>query len=114
VDLKLCKKFASPKICGQTINWIAITLSSPTLQSWSIVLLQSCRSESGVQEKLENFKKNIRLQKHSLGLMFSCCACIDWKDMEVAVFKRVFQNVPLIGLHGEGEFGLNTLSESKL
>ncbi|XP_011501103.1 PREDICTED: F-box only protein 22-like [Ceratosolen solmsi marchali] len=113
VDLKLCKKFNSTQICAQSIHWTAITLSSPTLQSWSTVLLYSCRSELLIQENLENLKKNIHLQKHSLGLMFSCCVRIDWKDMEVAVFKKVFPNVPLIGLHGDGEYGLNTLSEKR-
>ncbi|XP_058792147.1 F-box only protein 22-like [Phymastichus coffea] len=112
-DLKVCEVSSSSRNCSQISQWAAITLSSPTLQSWSIVLSQSCRKEEEVQEKLDKFKQSIALKKHSLGLMFACCERLNKKDMEIAIFKRVFPNVPLIGLHGDGEYGLNTLNKKR-
>jgi hypothetical protein len=113
VDLKLCNASKSSRTCSKTIRWTAITLSSPSLQSWSTVLLHSCRSEAQIEENLITLRKNIKLQRHSLGLMFSCCVRKRWKEIEIAVFKKVFTKVPLIGIYGDGEYGLNTLSKSK-
>lgn len=78
------------------------------------MLSRSCRKEEQIEEKLEKFRNNIQLKKHSLGLMFACCERLKKKEVETAVFKKVFPGVPLIGLHGDGEFGLNTLNTSKL
>lgn len=64
-------------------------------------------------EKLEKLRKNIKLKKYSLGFMFACIERVKRKEHEIKVFKKVFPEVPLVGLHGDGEYGLNTLSTSK-
>ena len=95
------------------VCFTAITLSSPSLQSWSIVITTSCRSEEKIEEKLQSFKKSLNLKKHSVGLMFACCERLFNKGVEVSAFKKVFPNVCLYGLHGDGEIGLNTLNKCK-
>ncbi|KAJ8669349.1 hypothetical protein QAD02_000608 [Eretmocerus hayati] len=113
VDLKVCKASPSSRTCSQNVRCCAITIASPTLQSWSVVLKRSCRTEAQIEEKLETFRNKIQLKKHSLGLMFACCERIDKKDLEIRIFKKLFPNVQLIGLHGDGEYGVNTLNEKR-
>lgn len=102
------------RLCSISKPWVAITLSAPDLKTWSTVLSQSCRSETLVEEHLVQFKNGISLKKHSLGFMFACCARIKKKQAETDIFKKVFPKVPIFGLYGDGEYGLNTLIKSEL
>lgn len=95
------------------MQWTAISLSSPNLLSYSIVLEQPCRSANDMEKRLENFKQKVILKKHSLALMFACCERMLRKDLETKVFKKIFPDMPLVGLHGDGEYGLNSLNKSK-
>uniref|UniRef100_A0ABD2WXK7 F-box domain-containing protein n=1 Tax=Trichogramma kaykai TaxID=54128 RepID=A0ABD2WXK7_9HYME len=112
VGMNLCQ-LNKTSVCRKKPLWTAISLSSPTLQSYSIVLKNNCRKEHLMREKLENFKTNIQLKKYSVAFMFACCARLDIKDTEVTVFKSIFPNVPLVGLHGDGENGLDTLNKKR-
>lgn len=95
------------------MKFLMVKLSDPNLKSWSIIIPPKCRSEDEIENKLENLKKSIELKKHSFGLMFACCERSAIIDLEVKVFKKVFPEVPLAGLSGDGEIGLNTLNDSK-
>lgn len=110
-DLKF---FDQKKKQNNKVKFTVIKLSDPNLQSWSVVLPRSCKSSHHIEKKLEDLKNNIQLKKYSLALMFACCARSGIMDLEVGLFKKVFPQIPLAGLNGDGEIGLNTLNKGKL
>ncbi|XP_008217695.1 F-box only protein 22-like [Nasonia vitripennis] len=114
VDLRQCHDFKDEfPTCSRQIYWTSMSITSPSLESYSLVIPQSCRQELQMIEKLEKLRKNIKLKKLSLGFMFACIERVKRKDLEIKVFKKVFPEVPLFGLHGDGECGLDTLSTKR-
>lgn len=111
--MKSCNAAANTGESEESLRWMMIKLSDPKLKSWSVVLPRPCKSKVQIEKKLEELKKNIELKKYSLGLMFACCARASSKDIEIEAFKKVFPQIPLAGLSGGGEIGLNTLSKGK-
>lgn len=76
-----------------------------------------CDTKELVEQKLESFKNHISLRKHSIGYMFACCERgtnkFNERDVESTIFKKLFPEVPLVGCFGDGEFGENTIVNSK-
>lgn len=88
------------------------------IDSWSIVMDDSCNTKELVERKLKSFKNNISLRKHSIGYMFACCErgtnMFNERNVESTIFKKLFPGVPLVGCFGDGEFGENTISSRSL
>ncbi|XP_071865019.1 uncharacterized protein [Bombus fervidus] len=88
------------------------------IDSWSIVMDNSCNTKELVEQKLESFKNHISLRKHSIGYMFACCErgkkMFKESNVESTIFKKLFPKVPLVGCFGDGEFGENTTSSKKI
>ncbi|XP_014215237.1 uncharacterized protein LOC106644308 [Copidosoma floridanum] len=97
----------TPIVCG------VLCISSPSLQSWSIVLPESCTSKSEMEKRLRAFKENIQLKKYSLALMCACVAREGNTHTEIRTFKEVFPGIDLVGFLGDGEYGLDTLNKER-
>lgn len=94
-----------------------VIIITGSVDSWSIVVDESCDTKELVEQKLKLFKNHIRLRKHSIGYMFACCErgkyMFNEYNVESSIFKKLFPTVPLVGCFGDGEFGATTIPTSK-
>ncbi|XP_057327917.1 F-box only protein 22-like [Microplitis mediator] len=98
-------------------NFMGVVISGDNVRSWSTILTQDEETEKAVIIKLTEFKKDVKLLKHSIGFMFSCVARgSGWygeaKNVESTIFKNLFPTVPLIGSFGNGELGSQSVFEN--
>ncbi|XP_033338045.1 F-box only protein 22 [Megalopta genalis] len=93
--------------CGEFAFCVGITLTG-AINTWS--LLVNSKFENTVRQRVKMWRHRVRLQKHSIGLMFACFArgkYLYHKDkVESTIFKEIFPEVPLVGCFGDGEFGI--------
>ncbi|XP_003402478.1 F-box only protein 22-like [Bombus affinis] len=118
-DLYVCnsKNLSHDERCFSYAFCVGIIIVGE-IDSWSIVMDDSCNTKELVEQKLESFKNDISLRKHSIGYMFACCErgtnMFNERDVESTIFKKLFPEVPLVGCFGDGEFGENTISSKSL
>ncbi|XP_003738043.1 F-box only protein 22 [Galendromus occidentalis] len=81
----------------------------------SIVLGHDCRGSEAVKEKMSELKSFPVIHGRTVGFMFSCCGrgqCFHLGvNVEGSVFGELFPGVPLMGVFGSGEFGVDTFSD---
>lgn len=111
-ELSVCSvRNGKRNFCGKFALCVAVALIGD-VQTWSVIIDSRCRRKDQVETKLRSFKDHVQLRKHSVGLMFSCCArgesMFDEFNVESSIFKKLFSDVPLVGCFGDGEFGENT------
>lgn len=114
-ELFVCKYNGRTKArdCKSRAQLIIMSIWKPNMDSWSIVLKESCRTEIAMVNELTQFRQKIKLQKFTCAVMFACNARINNKTLEINAFKKVFPKIPLVIGHGDAEYGVNTLDYSK-
>lgn len=97
----------------QYVRCVGIALAGPIL-TWSIIVDKTHKTKEQVEQRLKLLRNRVRLERHSLGFMFACCArgkaLYDERHVESRIFKSLFPDVPLFGCFGDGEFGENTVA----
>lgn len=112
-DLLVCNaKDNKNDRCGEFAFCVGITLTG-AVDTWSVIVGRSYKTKEAVERRIKSFRYRVRLKKHSIGLMFACCArgeyMFDECNVESTIFKKYFPEIPLVGCFGDGEFGKNTL-----
>ncbi|XP_023346409.1 F-box only protein 22 [Eurytemora carolleeae] len=83
-----------------------------SIQSSTLLISSQVRTEKGVEKRLLEHKTKVK-EENCLALMFACCGrgkglYRGKKDVESRAFRRVFPCIPLIGIFGNGEIGMDT------
>lgn len=90
----------------------AIPLVGP-FDTWSLIIDKTHNTKERVEQRMKLFRNRICLKRHSIGLMFACCArgenMFQESNVESSIFKKLFPKVPLAGCFGDGEFGTNKI-----
>ena len=98
--------------CTQFAFCTAVALVGP-IDTWSLIVDRNHNTKEKVEQRLKLFRNRICLKKHSIGLMFACCArgenMFQECNVESSIFKKLFPKVPLAGCFGDGEFGTNRI-----
>ncbi|XP_039312185.1 uncharacterized protein LOC120359283 [Solenopsis invicta] len=87
------------------------------IQTYSIVLEKECNTEEQIEAKLQLFKNEVKLRRHSIGFMFESTSSIpafylfDEKAMlKLKIFRRLFPTIFLAGcVANNGIFGKTSI-----
>ena len=88
-----------------------IIFAGEGVEAASVLIGQEVKSAAKVELELSRLKKAGLDEGKSCALMFACCGrgahhYRGKKDVESRVFNKLFPQTPLIGLFGQGEFGV--------
>lgn len=107
--------FVSPgKITNRTSGLI---FAGSNVKMASHILNQSIRAEKKVRAILSEFKTSGLNLMNAVGFMFACTGrgkgfYRGKKNMESGIFHELYPNIPLIGIFGNGEIGLDFCASS--
>ncbi|GAB6032887.1 F-box protein 22 [Chamberlinius hualienensis] len=94
---------------------MGLCVTGDKVQAASVVVNRSITKKKSVEKILEQLKC-VNLTKNSFCLMFACVGRgfghYGQHNVEADAFQKVFPNVPLFGLFGNGEIGINYLPKS--
>lgn len=89
-----------------------IVFSGAALRVASVVLGRKVRNDRDVERELQRLKDAsvVAETSNTIAFMFSCCGRGQHhyrrkRNVESAVFRRLFPNIPLVGFFGNGEIG---------
>lgn len=109
--------------CGEVKDvdgcWLGLRLSGKLLRTWSIELDMDLSSDKA-EKKLREFKTTIHLRTKTVALAQAPTYFLEPegdKLGKVALFKKIFPNIPVITLHNiqdEVPFNTNLISNGKL
>lgn len=92
-----------------------LAISGEKVTAASIVLPEDVREKSEVLHKLTELKNKITLRSRSIGFLFACCgrgtAHYGASNVESNCFHQVFPKTKLIGMFGNGEYGVNFIPD---
>ncbi|XP_059093272.1 F-box only protein 22-like [Tigriopus californicus] len=107
--------FVSPgKITQRTSG---LLFAGPNVNVASKILNQSMRTEKKVRTALSEFKASGLNLANAVGFMFACTGRgrgfhRGKKNMESGIFNELYPSVPLIGIFGNGEIGIDFCSST--
>ncbi|XP_003700790.2 F-box only protein 22-like [Megachile rotundata] len=108
----ICNAKDSKSITFEVSFCTAIPLVGP-FDTWSLIIDKTHNTKERVEQRMKLFRNRICLKRHSIGLMFACCArgknMFQESNVESSIFKKLFPTVPLAGCFGDGEFGTNKI-----
>ncbi|GFS93784.1 f-box only protein 22 [Trichonephila clavipes] len=89
-----------------------VAFSGPNVEAGSIIININDKKEE-ITAKLETFKETGLLKHKCFAFMFACIARgysfhLE-HNVESSIFRKMYPNIPLIGLFGNGEVGYNYL-----
>ncbi|XP_046418127.1 F-box only protein 22-like [Neodiprion virginianus] len=109
----VCSSSRDKRICKKSVPIAGLSICGSGVSTWSMVLNSRIKTKEQAEKELTALRDAVKLQKHTIGFMFSCCARGDsWysePNVEAKIFRKLFPNVPLIGSIGDGEFGVSTV-----
>ena len=78
-------------------NVLAVLITG-SIKTWSIVVDKKGETQEQIEKKLKLFKKQVKLQKHSVGFIFGCNIENNVNNLvKVELFNKIFPKVPLVG-----------------
>ncbi|XP_061734631.1 F-box only protein 22 [Nerophis ophidion] len=92
---------------------MGLTLSGPKVQAASVLLDQDVVSPKTAEATIRRLKAAKIPEKNTLGFMFACVGrgqnYYNQSNVEADAFRKVFPDVPLFGLFGNGEIGCDRI-----
>ncbi|KAI4481054.1 hypothetical protein M0804_009680 [Polistes exclamans] len=111
--LEICKKIEGFTLCTYGVDCIAIMISGSNMQTWNLVMDAKESSIESIEKTFKDFSKEIKLKKHSIGLMFSSDYCDNcYFNLEPPIFRQYFPNTPLFQILGFLSIGADDVSEA--
>ncbi|XP_022250281.1 F-box only protein 22-like isoform X1 [Limulus polyphemus] len=90
-----------------------VAFSGENVQAASVIIEKHVKTIKELEIKLKKLKECNIPGKKCLGFMFACCGrgalFYQKSNVEATAFHKVFPNVPLFGVFGNGELGINYL-----
>ncbi|XP_046738178.1 F-box only protein 22-like [Diprion similis] len=109
----VCSSSCDERTCKKNVPIAGLSICGSGVSTWSLVLDSRIKTKEEAEKELTVLRDAVKLQKHTIGFMFSCCARGDsWysePNVEAKIFRKLFPNVPLVGSIGDGEFGVSTV-----
>ncbi|XP_029904370.1 F-box only protein 22 [Myripristis murdjan] len=108
--------FSPPRqCCGQgAYGVVGLALSGPKVQGASVLLEQDISSPKAAEATIRRLKAAKIPERNTLGFMFACVGrghnyYNNQSNVEADAFRKVFPNIPLFGLFGNGEIGCDRI-----
>ncbi|KAF7659045.1 hypothetical protein LDENG_00004070 [Lucifuga dentata] len=108
--------FSPPRqCCGQSAyGVVGLALSGHKVQGASVLLEQDVSSPKAAEATIRRLKAAKIPERNTLGFMFACVGrgqsyYNNQSNVEADAFRKVFPNVPLFGLFGNGEIGCDRI-----
>lgn len=99
--MSVCKTFHFQRKCRAIVSFISFFISSKNLQTWKITWPLFPRYKNNVKTKLEKWKQDIKLKKHSLAIFYFSGSHLKHSDwLECDLFSIIFPKVPYVYLYG--------------
>lgn len=108
--------FSPPKHCCSqgAYGVMGLTLSGSKVQGASVLLDQDVTNPQSAEATIRRLKAAKIPEKNTIGLMFACLGrgqnyYNNQSNVEADAFRKVFPNIPLFGLFGNGEIGCDRI-----
>ncbi|XP_076338028.1 F-box only protein 22-like [Tachypleus tridentatus] len=94
-----------------------VAFSGEGVLAASLLIEEHINNISELETKIRKLKACSIPEKQCVGFMFACCGRGSFfyqrSNVEAEIFHKVFPNVPLFGLFGNGELGIDYLPKKK-
>lgn len=108
--------FSPPKHCCSegAYGVVGLTLSGSKVQGASVLLDQDVNTPQSAEATIRRLKAAKIPEKNTVGFMFACLGrgqnfYNNQSNVEADAFRKVFPNIPLFGLFGNGEIGCDRI-----
>lgn len=108
--------FSPPKhcCCHGEYGVMGLTLSGSKVQGASVLLDEEVTTPQSAEATIQRLKAAKIPEKNTVGLMFACLGrgqhyYNNQSNVEANAFRKVFPNIPLFGLFGNGEIGCDRI-----
>ncbi|KAM4602995.1 F-box only protein 22 isoform 2-T2 [Polymixia lowei] len=108
--------FSPPRQCCSqgAYGVVGLALSGPRVQGASVLLEQDVGTPKAAEAAILRLKAAKLPERNTLGFMFACVGrgqnyYNNQSNVEADAFRKVFPNIPLFGLFGNGEIGCDRI-----
>ncbi|XP_043488569.1 uncharacterized protein LOC122515309 isoform X2 [Polistes fuscatus] len=93
----------NPHMCETSADCITILITGTDMETSTLLLDENLYSDEMIKNKLETFRKNISLKRHSIGFLFSKRITLSFVS-KLPIFQEIFKHIPLIDITGSEAF----------